>query len=132
MVHLFNRTIKNILRNLIPHETITCDDRDPPWINSSIRRLIQDKNEAYKRFKRSNKNNQYFDQSLQNLLGVSIKASKERYYSRLSMKLMDPSTSSKTSWSVLKSFHNNKKIPCIPAIFHENRFVTNFKEKAKK
>ena len=30
MVHLFNRTIKNILRNLIPHETITCENRDPP------------------------------------------------------------------------------------------------------
>ena len=66
MVHLFNRTIKNILRNPIPHETITCDDRDPPWINSSIRCLIQDKNEAYKRFKRSNNNNQYF-QNFQSL-----------------------------------------------------------------
>ena len=61
MVHVFNRTIKNILRNFIPHETITCDDRDPPWINSSIRCLIQDKNEAYKCFKRSNNNNQYFE-----------------------------------------------------------------------
>ena len=60
MVDLFNRIIKNILRNLIPHETITCDNRDPPWINSSIRRLIQDKNEAYKRFKRRNNNN-YFE-----------------------------------------------------------------------
>ena len=52
MVHLFNRTIENILRNFIPYETITCDNRDPPWINSSIRRLIQDTNEAYKRFKK--------------------------------------------------------------------------------
>ena len=52
MVHLFNRTIENILRNFIPYATITCDNRDPPWINSSIRRLIQDKNEAYKRFKK--------------------------------------------------------------------------------
>ena len=122
MVHLFNRTIKNILRNFIPHETITCDDRDPLWINSSIRSLIQDKNEAYKRFKRSSNNNQYFEnfQSLQNLLGVSIEASKERYYSYLSMKLMEPSTSPKTYRSVLNSFHNNKKIPCIPPIFHEN------------
>ena len=133
MVHLFNRTIKNILRNLIPNETITCDDRDPPWINSSIRSLIQDKNETYKRFKRSNNSSQYFEnfQSLQNVLGVSIEASKERYYSRLSMKLMEPSTSPKTYWSVLKSFYNNKKIPCILPIFHENRFVTNFKEKAE-
>ena len=29
-VNLFNKTIKNIIRNYIPHETITCDDRDPP------------------------------------------------------------------------------------------------------
>ena len=81
MVHLFNRTIKNVIRNFIPHETITCDDRDPPWINNSIRRLIQDENEAYKRFKRSNNNNQYFEnfQSLQNLLGVSIEVFKGRY-----------------------------------------------------
>ena len=87
MVNLYNRAIKNILQNYIPHEIITCDDRD------SIRRLIQDKNEAYKRFKRSNNNSQYFEkfQYLQNLLGVSIEASKERYYSRLSKNLMKPS-----------------------------------------
>ena len=94
---------------------------------------MQDKNEAYKRYKRSNNNSQYFKnfQSLQNLLGVSIEAAKERYYSRLSKKLMEPSTSPKTYWSVLKSFYNSKKIPCIPPIFYENRFVTNLKEKAE-
>ena len=42
---------------------------------------------------------------------------------------MEPFTSPKTYWSVLKSFHYNKKVPCIPLIFHENRFSTNFKEK---
>ena len=61
MVHLFNRTIKNILHNFIPHGTITCHDRDPAWINNSIKCLIQDKNEAYKRFKRSNNNSQHFE-----------------------------------------------------------------------
>ena len=44
---------------------------------------------------------------------------------------MEPSTSPKTYWSVLKLFHNNKRMLCIPPIFHENRFVTNFKEKAE-
>ena len=44
---------------------------------------------------------------------------------------MEPLTRPKTYWSVLKSFHNNKKIPCIPPIFHENKFVTNFKEQAE-
>ena len=61
MVHLFNGNIKNLLNNFIPQEIITCDYRDPPSINSSIRRLIQDKNEAHKRFKINNSNNQYFE-----------------------------------------------------------------------
>ena len=84
MVHLFNRAIKNILHNYIPREVIACDDRDPPWIKSSRRRLIQDKNEAYKPFKRSNNNSHPFENfhSLQNLVWVSTEVSKQRYYSR--------------------------------------------------
>ena len=55
-VNLFNKTIKNIIRNYIPHETITCDDRNPPWINKGIKELIHEKNQAYKSYRR-NKNN---------------------------------------------------------------------------
>ena len=36
MVLLFNKTVKNVLSNYIPHETIICDDRDPPWINKNV------------------------------------------------------------------------------------------------
>ena len=42
-VYLFNETINNILSNFIPHETIVCDDHDPPWINSKIKNLIAEK-----------------------------------------------------------------------------------------
>ena len=42
-VNIFNATIKNILSNYIPHETITCDDRHPPWINKNIKQLILEK-----------------------------------------------------------------------------------------
>ena len=49
-VHIFNKTIKNIMCNYIPHETIICDDRDPPWINKDIEQLISDKNHAYKSY----------------------------------------------------------------------------------
>ena len=67
---------------------------------AGLHSLIQDKNEAYKRFKRNNKNSQYFEnfQSLKNVLEVSIEASMERYYSGLYKKLMEPSTSPKTYW----------------------------------
>ena len=60
-VHLFKRSVKNTLHNFIPHEIITCDDRDPPWIDNSVRHLIQDKAEAYKRFKIGNNNSQNFE-----------------------------------------------------------------------
>ena len=36
------------MANFIPHETITCDDRDPPWINDRIKKLIYDRNSLYK------------------------------------------------------------------------------------
>ena len=39
--------------------------------------------------------------------------------------------SPKTYWSLLKVFLNDKKIPIIPLLFHENKFVTDFEEKAE-
>ena len=31
-----NKQLKNILSNYTPHEIITCDDRDLPWINKTV------------------------------------------------------------------------------------------------
>ena len=31
---------------------------------------------------------------------------------------------------MLKTFLNNKKIPCIPPLLHQDKFFTDFKEKA--
>ena len=47
------------------------------------------------------------------------------------MKLSNKATSSKAYWSILKTFLNSKKIPCIPPIFHDNKFVIHFREKAE-
>ena len=40
-------------------------------------------------------------------------------------------TSLKTYWSLLKTFLNNKKIPCIPPLLQHNKYVTDFKKKAE-
>ena len=40
---IFSNTILNILSNFIPHETIVCGDKDPPWFNRAIKSLIQEK-----------------------------------------------------------------------------------------
>ena len=96
-VHMFNKTIKNIMSNYIPHETIICDDRDPPWINKDIKQLILDKNHACKSYIRNDKSLQFFNQFqfLQTRLSSLIEESKNQYYTRLSHKLLDPKTNQK-------------------------------------
>ena len=44
---------------------------------------------------------------------------------------MDPITSLKAYWSILKTFLNNKKIPCVPPIYHNSNYIIDFKEKAQ-
>ena len=128
----FTETLLNIIHNFMPHERIVCNDRDPPWMNGKIKHLINEKDFAYKSYCRFNRDVFLFEKFkfLQNQLHVSIENSKQTYYSKLASKLANPATSPKTYWSILKTFLNNKKNSCIPPLFHENKFITNLKEKA--
>ena len=53
-----------------------------------------------------------------------------RYYKQVSERLINPSTSLKNYGSVLQVL-KDKKILCIHLLFHDNKFITNVKEKAK-
>ena len=44
---------------------------------------------------------------------------------------MNTTTNPKAYWSILKTVLNNKKIPCIPPIYHSNNYITEFKEKTQ-
>ena len=121
------------MNNFVPNETITCDDRDPPWVTTSIKRIIQQKNEAYRLYLYNNKNYNDFliFENLQRNLYVLIESAKHKHYKNLSSKLSNPKTSPKCYWSILKSFINGKKVPCIPPLMHNNKFVTDFKGKSE-
>ena len=45
-------------------------------------------------------------------------------------RLNDPTTNTKSYWTILKTFYNKKKIPLIPPLLVNNSFVTDFKENA--
>ena len=109
MVFLFNKTVKNIFSNFIPHETVTYDDRDPPWINKNIKQLIQQKNNTYRSYILNDKNPQIFHKVkyLQKQLKNLIEHSQEKYYIRISVKMMDPMASLKIYWSLLKILLSN-------------------------
>ena len=68
--------------------------------------------------------------SLQQRLRDLIDDSKKKYFLRSTLKLNTIQKSTKTYWDLLKIFLNDRKIPVIPPLFHNNKFVTNFKEKA--
>ena len=110
-VSLFKKTILNILNNYIPHETIICDDKDPPWFNSRIKSLIENKNKIRKSYQRFKTNSQLLNKMnlLQEQLYLLINKSKQNYYSRVASKLTNVQRNSKTYWSLLKRLLNDKK-----------------------
>ena len=123
----------NIPSNFIPHEIIVCNDKDPAWFNNSIKTLIQEKNATYKIYchNKDNPDLIYRLQVLQERLSTSVESSKERFYARVANRLNNTQKCSKTYLSLLNIFLNNKKTLFIPPFFHENRFITDFKEKAE-
>ena len=88
MVDICTKTIYNILSNFIPHQTITIDDKVPPWCITKIKSLIQEKNKIYKNFRKNRNNTQLLRklEHLQNRLNNSIDSSKHNYYLRMANK----------------------------------------------
>ena len=47
---LFNETVVNIDSNYIPNKFITCNDKDPPWLNDHIKQVFNLKHEIFKKY----------------------------------------------------------------------------------
>ena len=123
----------NIFKNVIPHETITCKDKDPLWMNKQVKTLIAEKNAFYKRLMRRMVSSKLLDKldALQTKLQSSINFFQFNCYKEISKKLSDPSTSPKCYWTLLKTLLNGRKVPCILPLFHHNKSITDFKEKSE-
>ena len=89
MIDISTKTIQNVLSNFIPHQTITIDDKDPPWFNTKIKSLLQEKNKIYKKFRKYCNNTQLLTklEHLRNRLNNSTDSSKHNYYFRMANKL---------------------------------------------
>ena len=100
----------------------------PGWINKS-KHLLWKKTHCPKRRMVDCKLLDKLD-ALQAKLQSSINFFQFKYY-KISKKLSDPSSSPKCYWILLKALLNGWKIPCIPPLFHNDKFITDFKEKSK-
>ena len=97
-VYFFTKMLLNIIQNFIPHETIICDDRDPRWTNKEIKKLMTEKNLAFKSCCCSNRSMFLLEKfkALRYQLHISIEELKE-YYTELSSGLANPLTNPKTT-----------------------------------
>ena len=131
-VSVLTKTLLNIMSNFIPNETILVDERDPLWITRKLKSMIQDKNLFYKKYLKPNSQEtfQAFSQ-IQERVRLAIEDSKKMYYEKLSNKFSNDKFNGKCYWKSLKRFFNGKKIPCIPTIIHDDKFVTDFQVKSK-
>ena len=85
------KDIKNIVFNYISHETIICNNRNPPWINKNVRKLINGKNYAYTSSHQNENNSSTFKnfQFLQSRLNSLIQKSKHSLSNRNTSRLCE-------------------------------------------
>ena len=68
--------------------------------------------------------------TMQNLIYETLESCKSKYYENISKKLCSKAIAPKYYWSLLKTMLNDKKLPYILPIFHDNKFITDFSKKA--
>ena len=110
------------MKDFIPHETIVCNDKDPPWFSKIIKSLIQEGALLLETFQKNRNNVEIITcrDNLNDRLALLINTTKQNFYSKIVEKLQNTQRSSKAYWSLLKIFLNDKKIPTIPRLYHKN------------
>ena len=127
-----NETILNVLRNYVPNKYITVDDEDTVWMNEIIKSKMKAKSKLYKQYIKNGRfeSDFVFIESLVNEINELISNAKNLYYVNLAKKLNNPLLQAKTYWSILKTIYNDKKIPLIPLLLIDDKFVTDIQAKA--
>ena len=100
-----------IFYNYIPNKFISCDGKNPPWINEEIKSLIHRKNCLYQRQTKSGSIDYTSLNALTLDISNALSFSKLKYHERLANEVNVPKTVPKTYWVILKTFVNGSKIP---------------------
>ena len=127
-----NETILNVFRNYVPNKYITTDDKDPVWMNETIKSKIKARNKLYKQYVENGRFESDFIITEASIAEINdlITSAKDLYYNNFAKRLNNPSLQAKTYWSILKTFYNDKKIPIIPLLLIDDKFVTDIQTKA--
>ena len=131
-VKILTENLLKIMSNFIPNEEKKISPRDPEWLNRHVKNLLKRQNKQYKKFRKNGYNNAdkiLLDQ-LKQECSYAIQSAKEKFLKDQGSRLSNPTTGQKTYWKILNRFLNKCKIPRIPPLFINNKYITDCKEKA--
>ena len=115
-------------RNYIPNKKIKFNYRQPLWINDNIKRCLKERSKLTKFFYKNGQKRE--DKEKLEAEAVyckeQIMKAKNDYTQRMTNKLNAPKAAPKTHWSILNRFLYNKKIPAIPPLLRNGKFVLYF------
>ena len=123
----------NVFSSYVPNKIVTFNDKDPPWMTQYLKSQINWHNNVYQEYHKKINHSADDFIFLENVISkVSdlIFNRKNVYYNQLAQNLNDPKTSSKTYWSILKTFYNDKKVLLISPLFINNKLEPDFNLKA--
>ena len=130
-VQVLTQKLHTLMDEFIPHTTVKIRSNDKPWYNSSVRKAYK---ECEKYFKLKNKTNDEVHIEMykhkRSLAKNAFRQARKQYYDDLADKIIDPETTPKNYWKLVKSLFNNSKQSTIPTLFDNNSSYTNDKDKA--
>jgi hypothetical protein len=99
----FTNTIIETAKVCIPNRTVKIRPRDKPWFNKTLRKLFRERDRCHKCQKRTN-NPIHIDLFKQKRKEATdaYRQAKYDYYSNITIKLQDPTRSSKSYWHLIK------------------------------
>ena len=132
MAEVFTNTLYSLFLNHIPNRVLKIDDKDPPWMNHSIKTAIKGKHRVYRKFLDRGRRQEDWalvKEARYEALKMIIDA-KDKYFCNLGRKLADPNQGAKTYWATLNRLINKKSTVNIPPLLENGLLVTNFESKA--
>jgi len=124
----------NLARHHIPNKVVKIRLGDKPWFNTELRKLLQQKNVAHRKAKRSNSTEDWANfRFVRNTYTGKIRDASAAYKQRLATKLINKNTTGQKGWwNIARQFMGNVKSSQIPAMKYGDSIVNDSHQKAAK
>jgi hypothetical protein len=131
-VHYMTSEILLHAKSTIPNKTVKIRRKDKPWFTYELRTIFRERDRLHK-LKNRTKNPRHIDyyKSKRNEATAALRDAKRNYYIKMSERIMDPKTSSKNYWKLVKNCLGNKQSSSIPSMMENDLLIDEDTDKAE-